>query len=74
MLPPAFLDRVRQQLGPEYEAFLASYHRPRALGAAFKPIKNRPPPDIAFHSFPLPWAAYGFWYPSEERPGLHPLA
>ena len=71
MLPPAFLDRVRQQLGPEYEAFLASYHRPRALGLRLNPLKPTAP-DIAFHSFPLPWAAYGFWYPSEERPGLHP--
>lgn len=52
MLPPAFLDRVRQQLGPEYEAFLASYHRPRALGLRLNPLKTDRPPDIAFHSFP----------------------
>ena len=44
MLPPAFLDRVRQQLGPEYEAFLASYHRPRALGLRLNPLKTDRPP------------------------------
>lgn len=27
---------------------------------------------MPFTLSPLPWAAYGFWYPSEERPGLHP--
>ena len=72
MLPPAFLDRVRQQLGPEYEAFLASYHRPRALGLRLNPLKTDRPPILPFTLSPLPWAAYGFWYPSEERPGLHP--
>lgn len=72
MLPPAFLDRVRQQLGPEYEAFLASYHRPRALGLRLNPLETDRPPILPFTLSPLPWAAYGFWYPSEERPGLHP--
>ena len=28
MLPLAFLDRIRLQLGPEYPAFLAAYDRP----------------------------------------------
>jgi len=27
---------------------------------------------LPFTLSPLPWAAYGFWYPPEERPGLHP--
>ena len=27
MLPEAFLERMRQMLGAEYEAFLASYNR-----------------------------------------------
>lgn len=48
MLPPAFLDRVRQQLGPEYEAFLASYHRPRALGLRLNPLKTDRPPILPF--------------------------
>lgn len=72
MLPPAFLDRVRQQLGQSYEAFLASYDRPRALGLRLNPLKTDRPPTLPFTLSPLPWAACGFWYPPEERPGLHP--
>ena len=55
MLPPAFLDRVRQQLGPEYEAFLASYHRPRALGLRLNPLKTDRPPILPFTLSPLPY-------------------
>ena len=72
MLPQAFLDRIRQQLGPEYEAFLASYDRPRALGLRLNPLKTSRFPTLPFPISPLPWAAHGFWYPPEARPGLHP--
>ena len=59
MLPQAFLDRVQQQLGPEYEAFLASYDRPRALGLRLNPLKTSHFPTLPFPLSPLPWASYG---------------
>ena len=35
MLPEAFLQRMKAQLGPEYEAFLNSLERPRAVALRF---------------------------------------
>ena len=71
MLPPAFLSRMRQLLGPEYPDFLASYDRPRAVGLRRNPHKGaqaaRP-----FALQPVPWAKDGYFYDPAQRPGLHP--
>lgn len=72
MLPQEFLQRMARQLGPELEAFLASYDRPRAVGLRLNPLKAPAPPSLPFALEPVPWAENGFWYPPEERPGLHP--
>ena len=40
MLPEAFLDRMKQQLGEEYPAFLESLERPRAVALRFNPLKG----------------------------------
>ena len=37
MLPQGFLDRVKVQLGTEYDAFLQSLERPRAVALRFRP-------------------------------------
>lgn len=72
MLPQAFLDRVRRQLGPAFPAFLASYDRPRALGLRLNPLKTPGPPPLPFSLTPIPWAKDGYWYEPQARPGLHP--
>ena len=43
MLPEAFLKRMQAQLGPEYEAFLNSLERPRAVALRFNPLKGERP-------------------------------
>ena len=43
MLPEAFLERMKHQLGAEYEDFLASLERPRAVALRFNPLKGDSP-------------------------------
>ena len=70
MLPEAFLSRMQAQLGPEYDAFLNSLERPRAVALRFNPLKGEPP-KLPFVKEPVPWEPMGWYYDPESRPGLH---
>lgn len=70
MLPEAFLKRMQAQLGPEYEAFLNSLERPRAVALRFNPLKGERP-SLPFVGEPVPWEPEGVYYDPEARPGLH---
>ena len=71
MLPEAFLTRLQHQLGDEYDAYLASLDRPRAVALRFNPLKTDVFPELPFVQESVPWAEYGFYYDPESRPGLH---
>lgn len=71
MLPEAFLDRMKAQLGQGYEAFLESYQRPRAVALRFNPLKGDAP-ALPFAQAPVPWEPMGYYYTPDARPGLHP--
>ena len=70
MLPEAFLTRMKQQLGEEYEAFLQSLERPRAVALRFNPLKGERP-VLPFLGEPVPWEPEGVYYDPDSRPGLH---
>ena len=70
MLPEAFLLRIKQQLGEEYEDFLKSLERPRAVALRFNPLKGDRP-ELPFVKEPVPWEPEGFYYDPQARPGLH---
>ncbi len=70
MLPEAFLTRMRTQLGEEYEDFLASLERPRAVALRFNSLKGRRP-SLDFAGDPVPWEPEGVYYDPGARPGLH---
>ena len=70
MLPEAFLERIKRQLGGEYEDFLASLERPRAVALRFNPLKGERP-ELPFVGDAVPWESEGFYYDPEARPGLH---
>ena len=72
MLPEAFLDRMKAQLGDEYEDFLRSLERPRAVALRFNPLKGAQP-KLPFVGASVPWEPEGFYYDPESRPGLHPF-
>ena len=71
MLPEAFLNRMKVQLGEEYPDFLASLERPRAVALRFNPLKGEAP-SLPFVREPVPWEPMGYYYGIESRPGLHP--
>ena len=70
MLPEAFLARMQAQLGDEYEDFLKSLERPRAVALRFNPLKGGRP-TLPFVRQPVPWEPEGFYYDPDSRPGLH---
>ncbi|MBQ8237986.1 MAG: RsmB/NOP family class I SAM-dependent RNA methyltransferase [Oscillospiraceae bacterium] len=70
MLPEAFLNRMKAQLGAEYEDFLRSLERPRAVALRFNPLKGGRP-ALPFVMDPVPWEPEGFYYDPDSRPGLH---
>ena len=71
MLPEAFLERMKLQLGEEYPGFLQSLERPRAVALRFNPLKGEAP-ELPFVKAPVPWEPQGYYYDPEARPGLHP--
>ena len=70
MLPELFLERMRSQLGEEYDAFLQSLQRPRAVALRFNPLKGEMP-QLDFVGDPVPWEPVGYYYDPQARPGLH---
>ncbi len=72
MLPEAFLERMKRQLGEEFDAYLNSLERPRAVALRFNPLKGEKP-ALDFVGAPVPWEPEGFYYDPASRPGLHPF-
>lgn len=70
MLPEEFLKRMQTQLGMEYDDFLKSLERPRAVALRFNPLKGECP-ELPFVGAPVPWEPMGYYYDPEARPGLH---
>ncbi len=71
MLPEAFLNRIHAQLGEEYEDFLKSLERPRAVALRFNPLKGERA-QLPFVGERVAWEEEGFYYEPTARPGLHP--
>ncbi len=71
MLPEAFLSRMKIQLGDEYDLFLASLERPRAVALRYNPLKGEAP-AMPFQRENVPWEPMGYYYDPQARPGLHP--
>ena len=71
MLPEKFLARMQQQLGDEYDEYLRSLQRPRAVALRFNPLKGDIP-ALPFVEKPVPWEPMGYYYAPDSRPGLHP--
>ena len=82
MLPQEFLDRMKETLGGEYEAFLASYDQPKYQALRLNALKrdDRGRRAAAYlgegglfaHLTPVPWAENGYYYETGDQPGKHP--
>lgn len=76
MLPEQFLLRMETLLGKEYSDFLESFHRPQYQSLRLNPLKGEEDGllrKMRFLKEPVPWAAGGYYYGEEVRPGRHPF-
>lgn len=76
MLPESFVNRMKEMLGEEYEAFSEVLKEERHQALRVNPLKAEPE-DFArtgpFSLTPVPWAKTGFYYDKAQQPGKHPL-
>ena len=70
-LPEAFVSAIRAQLGPEAEAFFASYEEPSFRGIRFR--DERYPLGEAELISPIPYARNAFFLSAESTAGAMPL-
>lgn len=75
-LPIDFINRMEQDLGPDFHAFLRSYEKSKISALRFNPIKAD---DKAIEKIKdmltgsVEWSPNGFYYDDENsRPGVHP--
>lgn len=70
-LPEAFLTRMQEMLGDEYESFLKSYENPRTFGLRVNTHKISCEDFEKIVPFPvkkIPWIENGYFYEEESRP------
>ncbi|MGN0483172.1 MAG: RsmF rRNA methyltransferase first C-terminal domain-containing protein [Lachnospiraceae bacterium] len=74
-LPEAFCSRMKLLLKEEYDRFFKSYETETVRALRVNTLKTTPQEFEEKQIFSLkkvPWTKAGFYYPSKERPGLHP--
>lgn len=74
-IPAGFTDRMRRMLGDEFDAFVASYDRPRRRGLRVNTMKISPECFLETAPFPvsrIPWVDNGFFCEGEASPASHP--
>jgi NOL1/NOP2/sun family putative RNA methylase len=79
MIPEAFLQRMQEQLGEEYPAFLESIDGPRHQALRLNTLKKMESGEsmkealtALFHMEKVPWASEGYYFDGEAHPGKHP--
>lgn len=75
-LPKAFLERMKEMLGEEFDAFLKSYENPRTYGLRVNTSKISCEEFEQIVPFPvkrIPWTTNGYFYNEEERPSRCPF-
>ena len=76
LLSPAFLERMQNMLGNEYEDFIKSYEAPRTYGLRVNTAKiscEEFEKIVPFPVTPIPWIPNGYFYPEDVRPSFCPL-
>ena len=76
LLSPAFLERMQNMLGDEYEDFIKSDEAPRTYGLRGNTAKiscEEFEKIVPFPVTPIPWIPNGYFYPEDVRPSFCPL-
>ncbi|MBJ6359869.1 RsmB/NOP family class I SAM-dependent RNA methyltransferase [Paenibacillus sp. GCM10012307] len=76
-LPVVFKEKMKERLGSEFEAFMASYDAQRWYGLRVNRLKISPADYLAIapkeeRLEPILWSEEGFYYEESSRPGKHP--
>lgn len=75
-LPEAYLKRMKELLGDEYEDFLLTYEKEPYKGLRFNRTKVRPETIKKlvdeWNLKPVKWCEDGYYYEADIRPGLSP--
>lgn len=80
-LPNDFVEKMKNLLGEEWEAFLESYENDRYQALRFNPLKRGIQQEdyeqllktvYIEETEPVPWTNTGFYYGQEVHPGKHP--
>lgn len=75
-LPEAFLERMKDMLGDDFDAFLKSYENPRTYGLRVNTSKISCEEFERIVPFPvkrIPWTKNGYFYDENERPSRCPF-
>lgn len=72
-LPPAFVQRIKQQLGAEAEAYFTAMAAPYVRGLRLNPRKPVSPASVEGLLDPIPWEPNGSFLAQESPAGGHPL-
>ena len=74
-LPIDFINRMEQDLGPDFHAFLRSFDENKISALRFNPIKADEKAKAAIEYMlegSVEWSPNGYYYNDNERPGIHP--
>ncbi len=74
-LPIDFINRMEQDLGPDFHAFLCSYEQSKISALRFNPIKADEKAKEAIKDVleeQVEWSPNGYYYKDDKRPGIHP--
>ncbi|WKY47578.1 RsmF rRNA methyltransferase first C-terminal domain-containing protein [Eubacteriaceae bacterium ES3] len=75
-LPQAFKEKMKELMGPEYEAFLETYDREEIKGLRTNTLKIAPEQlkrILPFETNRVPWCETGFFIDASVRPGKNPF-
>lgn len=75
-LPEAFLNRMKDMLGEDFQAFIKSYENPRTYGLRVNTSKISCEEFERIVPFPvkrIPWTSTGYFYDETERPSRCPF-
>lgn len=70
-LPEAFLERMKEMLGEDYDHFIESYEKPRTYGLRVNTAKISCEEFERIVPFPvkrIPWVENGYFYDEDSRP------
>lgn len=74
-LPIDFVNRMEQDLGPDFHAFLRSFEESKISALRFNPIKSNEKAVAKTKSMleeQVKWSPNGYYYDEINRPGIHP--